>query len=615
MTVADDVTTDLPAEEKAPAKAPARRGRPRKTAVKAETVESPEAPEATAEATTEATAAAEKPTDEPAASPIAETAPVETAESAPVQPDTAPEPEPTVEASMNGAGIEVVSEAEARAAESTGEGRRQRQGRGERGQQNTNGQASANGQHQQGHGRSRKNRGRDNQQAQAGGDSQQHDRQDGQQQGQGRNRQKQREQESSEPRLTVADLDARETDALNELAREFGVSGYLRMRRPDLITRLLQAQTERSGHVFGDGVLEIIEDGFGFLRGQRFLPGPDDIYVSQSQIRRFGLRTGDRVSGQVRPPKDNEKFFSLLRVEAVNGIDPEVARRRPSFDELTPIFPLEQIHLETQPNVLSTRLLDLVAPIGRGQRGLIVSPPKAGKTLLLKAIANGITSNNPDMHLMVCLIGERPEEVTDMRRTVDGEVISSTFDEPVEDHTKVAEMALERAKRLVESGRDVTILLDSITRLARAYNLAVPPSGRTLSGGIDPVALYPPKRFFGAARNIEGGGSLTIISTCLVDTGSRQDDVIYEEFKGTGNMELHLDRKLAERRIYPAIDIQRSGTRREELLLDEYTLRQVWTMRRMVTMLGGSEGTELMLTRLAKTTKNTEFLETLNKDV
>lgn len=416
-------------------------------------------------------------------------------------------------------------------------------------------------------------------------------------------------------RLTVAELDSRTVEALNDLAKELGVSGYLRMRRPDLITKLLRAQTEHDGHIFGDGVLEIIEDGFGFLRGQRFLPGPDDIYVSQSQIRRFGLRTGDRVSGQVRPPKDNEKFFSLLRVEIVNGIDPEIARRRPTFDTLTPIFPLERIDLETQPNILSTRLLDLVAPIGRGQRGLIVSPPKAGKTLLLKAIANGITANNPDMHLMVCLIGERPEEVTDMRRTVEGEVISSTFDEPVEDHTKVAEMALERAKRLVESGRDVTILLDSITRLARAYNLAVPPSGRTLSGGIDPVALYPPKRFFGAARNIEGGGSLTIIATCLVDTGSRQDDVIYEEFKGTGNMELHLDRKLAERRIYPAIDIQRSSTRREELLLDDYTLRQVWIMRRMVSMLGGSEGTELLLSRLSKTQKNTEFLETLTKDV
>ena len=431
----------------------------------------------------------------------------------------------------------------------------------------------------------------------------------------GNNQRDNREQPPPSNRLSVAELETRETEALNEFAKELGVSGYLRMRRVDLITRLLQAQTERDGHTFGDGVLEIIEDGFGFLRGQRLLPGSDDIYVSQSQIRRFGLRTGDRVSGQVRPPKDNEKFFSLLRVEAVNGIDPEVARKRPSFESLTPIFPLERINLETQANILSTRLLDLVAPIGLGQRGLIVSPPKAGKTLLLKAIANGITSNSPDMHLMVCLIGERPEEVTDMRRTVEGEVISSTFDEPVEDHTKVAEMALERAKRLVESGRDVTILLDSITRLARAYNLAVPPSGRTLSGGIDPVALYPPKRFFGAARNIEGGGSLTIISTCLIDTGSRQDDVIYEEFKGTGNMEVHLDRKLAERRIYPAIDIQRSSTRREELLLDDYTLRQVWTMRRMVSMLGGSEGTELLLSRLSKTTKNEEFLETLTKDV
>jgi transcription termination factor Rho len=387
------------------------------------------------------------------------------------------------------------------------------------------------------------------------------------------------------------------------------------MKRPDLISRLLRSRTEMEGNIFGDGVLEIVDEGYGFLRGSRLLPGSDDIYVSQSQIRRFGLRTGDRISGQVRPPKDNEKFFSLLRVEAVNGVDPEVARRRPNFDSLTPIFPLEMINLETTPNILSTRLLNLVAPVGKGQRGLIVSPPKAGKTLLLKSIANGITSNDPDMHLMVCLIGERPEEVTDMKRSVEGEVISSTFDEPVEDHTKVAEMALERAKRLVEAGRDVTILLDSITRLARAYNLAVPPSGRTLSGGIDPVALYPPKRFFGAARNIEGGGSLTIVATCLVDTGSRMDDVIYEEFKGTGNMELHLDRKLAERRIYPAIDIQRSGTRREELLMDDATLRQVWTMRRMVSMLGGSEGTELVLGRLSKTGSNAEFLATLNKDV
>ena len=417
------------------------------------------------------------------------------------------------------------------------------------------------------------------------------------------------------PYLTMIDLDAKAPEEILELSRTFELTGVSRLPRQELQIRILRAQTEKDGNTFGDGILEIIEDGFGFLRGPRFLPGPDDIYVSQSQIRRFGLRTGDRVVGQVRPPKDNEKFFSLLRVEAVNGVDAETARRRPGFDSLTPIFPLEMIDLETQPNILSTRLLNLVAPIGRGQRGLIVSPPKAGKTMLLKQIANGISSNCPDIHLMVCLIGERPEEVTDMRRSIDGEVISSTFDEPVEDHTKVAEMALERAKRLVEGGRDVVILLDSITRLARAYNLAVPPSGRTLSGGIDPVALYPPKRFFGAARNIEGGGSLTIVSTCLIDTGSRMDDVIYEEFKGTGNMELHLDRKLAERRIYPAIDVQRSGTRREELLLDEAALRQVWTMRRMVSMLGGSEGTELLVARLAKTQKNDEFLETLTRDI
>ena len=415
--------------------------------------------------------------------------------------------------------------------------------------------------------------------------------------------------------ITISELETKTLPELQDLAKDLEVTGYSRMKKHDLISRVLQAQTEQQGNIFGQGVLDVIDDGYGFLRGERYLPGPNDIYVSQSQIRRFGLRTGDWISGHVRPPKDSEKYYSLLRVEAVNGMDPETARRRPNFDNLTPIFPLEMINLETQPHILSTRLLNLVAPVGRGQRGLIVSPPKAGKTLLLKAIANGVTSNYEDIHLMVCLIGERPEEVTDMRRSVDGEVVSSTFDEPVEDHTKVAEMALERAKRLVECGRDVVILLDSITRLARAYNLAVPPSGRTLSGGIDPVALYPPKRFFGAARNIEGGGSLTIVATCLIDTGSRMDDVIYEEFKGTGNMELHLDRKLAERRIYPSIDIQRSGTRREELLLDDQTLRQVWTMRRMVSMLGGTEGTELVLGRLAKTGSNAEFLQTLNKDV
>jgi transcription termination factor Rho len=608
LAIAEEIQTEQEKEAVA-IKTPARRGRPRKTAVKPVAEETAVAENGAADVT-EAAATIEAPVEtvpvaepEPAAvepaSPAAETAPADAPEAAPV-PAVAAEATAVDVAEGEASGADRDA-ADGRQGDQAG--RRQRPVRSERQQQaqpaSRNGRQNKNG---------RNPRGEQHAQEQAGGDTSQGRRG-------GNNQRENREQPMPANRLTVAELDTRDTDGLNELARELSVSGYLRMRRPDLITRLLQAQTERDGHIFGDGVLEIIEDGFGFLRGQRFLPGPDDIYVSQSQIRRFGLRTGDRVSGQVRPPKDNEKFFSLLRVEAVNGIDPEIARRRPSFDTLTPIFPLEQINLETQPNILSTRLLDLVAPIGRGQRGLIVSPPKAGKTLLLKAIANGITSNNPDMHLMVCLIGERPEEVTDMRRTVEGEVISSTFDEPVEDHTKVAEMALERAKRLVESGRDVTILLDSITRLARAYNLAVPPSGRTLSGGIDPVALYPPKRFFGAARNIEGGGSLTIISTCLVDTGSRQDDVIYEEFKGTGNMELHLDRKLAERRIYPAIDIQRSGTRREELLLDDYTLRQVWTMRRMVSMLGGTEGTELLLSRLAKTTKNTEFLETLTKDV
>ncbi len=412
--------------------------------------------------------------------------------------------------------------------------------------------------------------------------------------------------------VNVAELETKTLNDLREMARSSGISGVSGLKKQDLIFKLLQAQTEEAGHSLSDGVLDIVSDGFGFLRGPRLLPGPDDVYVSQSQIRRFGLRTGDRVWGQIRPPKESERYFSLLRVELVNNMDPETARKRPSFDQLTPIFPNEQLTLETEPNIFSTRLVDLIAPIGRGQRGLIVSPPKAGKTLLLKAIANGITANHPDVHLMVLLIGERPEEVTDMKRSVKGEVISSTFDEPVEDHTKVAEMTLDRARRLVEGGQDVVILMDSITRLARAYNLDMPPSGRTLSGGIDPVALYPPKRFFGAARNIENGGSLTIIATCLVDTGSRMDDVIYEEFKGTGNMELHLDRKLAEKRVFPAIDINRSGTRREELLLGD-KLRQVWTLRRMVSMLGENEGTELVLTRMSKTRNNLEFLTTLTK--
>ncbi|MGB9723415.1 MAG: transcription termination factor Rho [Chloroflexia bacterium] len=415
--------------------------------------------------------------------------------------------------------------------------------------------------------------------------------------------------------MNIADLDNMTLADLQELAREMGISGYSRLKKQELIFRLLEAQTEQAGQIFRAGVLEVVSEGFGFIRGPRLLPGPDDVYVSQSQVRRFGLRTGDLISGRVRPPKEGERYYSLLKVEAVNGLDPEVARHRPFFDDLTPIFPNQQLKLETDPRILSTRLIDLIAPIGRGQRGLIVSPPKAGKTTILKAIANGITTNYSDIVLMVLLVGERPEEVTDMRRSVQGEVISSTFDEPVENHTHVAEMCLERAKRLVECGADVVILLDSITRLTRAYNLSVPPSGRTLSGGIDPVALYPPKHFFGAARKIENGGSLTIIATCLIETGSRMDDVIYEEFKGTGNMELHLVRKLAERRIYPAIDVQRSGTRREELLLDPETLRKVWTLRRMLDVLGPDEGTELLLTRLSKTKDNNEFLNTLSKNL
>jgi transcription termination factor Rho len=416
--------------------------------------------------------------------------------------------------------------------------------------------------------------------------------------------------------VNISELEAKTLEELREIARAKEISGYSRLKKDELILRLLKAHAEEQGFIFGGGVLEIVQDGIGFLRSDHLLPGADDVYVSQSQIRRFGLRTGDMVIGHVRPPKDTEKYYGLLRVEAVNGMDPEVAKKRPEFEKLTPIFPNRQLKLETERYNLTTRLIDLLAPIGRGQRGLIVSPPKAGKTTVLKQIANGITANYRDIHLMVVLIGERPEEVTDMDRSVSAEVISSTFDEPVTNHTRVAEMALERAKRLVECGRDVVILLDSITRLTRAYNLVVPPSGRTLSGGIDPAALYPPKRFFGAARNIEEGGSLTIIATCLVDTGSRMDDVIYEEFKGTGNMELHLNRKLAERRIFPAFDIERSGTRREELMLDEKTLNRIWTLRHMIQAVGGSnEALELILERLRRTATNEEFLNTLHQQV
>jgi len=415
--------------------------------------------------------------------------------------------------------------------------------------------------------------------------------------------------------VNIVELETKTLTELQDTAKELELSGYSRLKKSELIFRLLRANAERQGYMFGGGVLEIMSDGIGFLRAPSLLPGPQDVYVSQSQIRRFGLRTGDMVIGQVRAPKESEKYLGLLRVEAVNALDPEAAKERPHFDSLTPIFPDEMFDLETSPDILAMRLMNLVAPIGRGQRGLIVSPPKAGKTTVLKQIANAITRNYNDVHLMVCLIGERPEEVTDMDRSVEAEVISSTFDEPVQAHARVAEMALERAKRLVETGRDVVILLDSITRLSRAYNLIVSPSGRSLSGGLDPVALYPPKHFFGAARNLEEGGSLTIIATCLVETGSRMDDVIYEEFKGTGNLELHLNRKLSERRIFPAFDIERSGTRREELLLAPDALSRVWTLRRMVSALGGLESVELVLQRLAKTKSNEQFLGTLNQDL
>jgi transcription termination factor Rho len=415
--------------------------------------------------------------------------------------------------------------------------------------------------------------------------------------------------------LEVADLREMSVAELRRVGSDLQLDTRTEDRKDDLVDAILQRQTERAGLDYATGILDVVDEGYGFMRRHGLLPSSEDVYVSSSQVRRFGLRIGDRVSGAVRAPREQEKYWGLLRVDSVNGVDIETARRRPVFNDLTPVHPDELINLENDPKNLSQRLVNLVNPIGKGQRALIVSPPKAGKTMLLKAIANGITENYPDILLMVALIGERPEEVTDMRRSVKGEVISSTFDEPTENHTHVAEMALEIAKRQVETGRDVVILLDSITRLARAYNLALPPSGRTLSGGIDPIALYPPKRFFGAARKIEEGGSLTIIGTCLVDTGSRMDDVIYEEFKGTGNSELILDRKLAEKRIFPSIDVMRSGTRREELLLEDGTLKLVWTMRRMLSAVGSNEGIELLLNRMAKTDTNAQFLLGLTKSL
>ncbi len=411
---------------------------------------------------------------------------------------------------------------------------------------------------------------------------------------------------------------------LRKKAMNLDVSNASRLKKEDLILRIRQAEAEREGLEMRGGILEILNEGVGFLRTEHYKAGPNDVYVSQTQIRRYGLRSGDLVIGHVRPPRESERHYGMLKAESVNGLKAEQAKHRPTFESLTPIFPEERFDLETDRFIMATRLINLISPIGRGQRGLIVSPPKAGKTTILKQIANSISTKYQDVHLIVLLIGERPEEVTDMDRSVDAEVISSTFDEPVTAHVRVSEMVLERAKRLVEVGRDVVVLQDSITRLARAYNLVVTPSGRTLSGGIDPSALYPPKRFYGAARNIEEGGSLTIIATCLVDTGSRMDDVVYEEFKGTGNMELHLSRKHQERRIFPAIDIERSSTRREELLLGPDITQRVWLMRRMYSQMTGqpphgagldpTTATEAIIQRMARTENNLEFLENLQEE-
>ncbi len=414
--------------------------------------------------------------------------------------------------------------------------------------------------------------------------------------------------------LELSDLEKKTVEELEEIAKSLGLDDEYEKRR-DLMGAILKAYTEKSGLIYDEGVLEILQDGWGFLRHANFAPTSTDVYVSQSQIKRFGLRTGDTVSGQVRPPKDSEKYYSLLRVQAVNGSNPEVARTRKNFDDLIPIYPNEQFVLETGAHNLSARFIDLIAPIGKGQRGLIVSPPKAGKTTILKTIANSITTNFPEAVLIVLLIDERPEEVTDIKRSVDGLVVSSTFDELPENHMRVADIVLDMSKRLVESGKDVVVLLDSITRLSRASNLTVNPSGRTLSGGLDPTALYRPKRFIGAARNIEDGGSLTVVATALVETGSRMDDAIFEEFKATGNMELVLDRNLAERRIFPAIDIKRSGTRHDELLFDDETLKKVWHLHRILAALESAEATELLNDRLKHTKSNKEFLEIVDKNL
>jgi transcription termination factor Rho len=417
-----------------------------------------------------------------------------------------------------------------------------------------------------------------------------------------------------EGRLDLTQLKEMTINELCSVAKSLTVENPTGMRRQDLIFRILQRQTEREGLIFGEGVLEVLPEGFGFLRAPEYnyLPGPDDIYVSPSQIRRFNLHTGDTVSGQIRPPKEGERYFALIKVEAINFEPPEVAMEKVHFDNLTPLYPEERLTLEVEDNMTS-RVMDLATPLGKGQRGLLVAPPRTGKTMMLQAIANSVTTNHPEVTLIVLLIDERPEEVTDMQRSVRGEVISSTFDEPATRHVQVAEMVIEKAKRLVEHKRDVVILLDSITRLARAYNTVVPPSGKVLSGGVDSNALQKPKRFFGAARNIEEGGSLTIVGTALIDTGSRMDDVIFEEFKGTGNMEVHLDRKLVERRVFPSIDIHKSGTRKEELLIDEWELRRIWVLRKVLSSLSAVEAMELLLERLGQAPTNKEFLEAMSQ--
>jgi transcription termination factor Rho len=414
--------------------------------------------------------------------------------------------------------------------------------------------------------------------------------------------------------MNIEDIKRLPISELNDLAKKLEVPGASGMRRQDLIFAILQTQAEQNGVISGSGVLEILPDGFGFLRAvdYNYLPSPDDIYISPSQIRRFNLKTGDTISGEVRPPKEGEKYFALLKVDTVNMESPEQARDKILFDNLTPLYPLEKLNLEFDPKNYSTRTLDLFAPIGKGQRALIVSPPRAGKTVLLQDIAHSIAANHPEVVLMVLLIDERPEEVTDMQRSVSGEVIASTFDEPASFHVQVAEMVIEKAKRLVEHKKDVVILLDSITRLARAYNTVVPPSGKVLSGGVDSNALHKPKRFFGAARNIENGGSLTIISTALIDTGSRMDEVIFEEFKGTGNMELHLDRRIADRRIFPAFDLIRSGTRKEELLIPKNNLNRVWILRRLLQEMNPVDAMEFIIGKIKKTENNQEFLDSMN---